>query len=60
MQYNIWHFFYLRKGDQAYDTATIESMFAMLNRCGGSIDVRAHAPASTSSTAATPDVSAEA
>ncbi|MGZ3715874.1 MAG: hypothetical protein ACXVA4_10680 [Ktedonobacterales bacterium] len=60
MQYNIWHFFYLRKGDQAYDTATIESMFAMLNRCGGSIDVRAHAQASTSSTAATPDVSAEA
>lgn len=63
MQYNIWHFFYLRKCDQAYDTATIESMFAMLNQCGWSINVRTHAPASTSSTASiasTPGVSAEA
>ncbi|HEX8033426.1 MAG TPA: hypothetical protein VF510_06245, partial [Ktedonobacterales bacterium] len=60
MRYNIWHFFYLRKRDQAYNTATIESMFAMLNRCGWSIDVRTHAPATASFTASTQGVSTEA
>jgi hypothetical protein len=60
MQYNIWHFFYLRTRDQAYDTATIERMFVMLNRCGWSIDVRTHTPASASSTASAQEASAEA
>lgn len=45
MQYTIWHFFYLRQRDQAYDTDTIERTFAELNRCGWSIDAHSHAPA---------------
>ena len=61
MRYDIWHFFYLRSRDQAYDTDAVERTFAMLNRCGWRIDTRTPAPGAASSTRALPEgVSAEA
>lgn len=61
MQYDIWHFFYLRNHKQAYDTAVVERTFAMLNRYGWRIDTRTPTLEAASSTHALPDdVTAEA